>query len=101
MGEYHKVVAMPILNLPIGKINHQFVKTSYKHKVCECKSITGFYIYMKKMFDWTSRINKKQWNQKQTTKQTLNLFIVLKILLLLLFLMFKIFLECKKKLLIK
>jgi hypothetical protein len=56
---------------------------------------------MKKMFDWTSRINKKQWNQKQTTKQTLNLFIVLKILLLLLFLMFKIFLECKKKLLIK
>lgn len=98
MGEYHKVVAMPILNLPIGKTNHQFMKTSYKHKVYECKSIIGFYIFIKKMFDWTSRIKKKQWNQKLTTKLTLNLFIVFKKLLLF---MFKIFLECKKKLIKK
>jgi hypothetical protein len=74
------------------------MKTSYKHKVYECKSIIGFYIFIKKMFDWTSRIKKKQWNQKLTTKLTLNLFIVFKKLLLF---MFKIFLECKKKLIKK
>jgi cell division protein YceG involved in septum cleavage len=46
MGEYHKVVAMPILNIPIGKTNHHFIKTLYKHKVYECKSIIVFYIFL-------------------------------------------------------
>jgi len=48
MGEYHKVVAMPILNIPISKTNHQFIKTLYKHKVYECKLIIGFYVFIKK-----------------------------------------------------
>jgi hypothetical protein len=46
MGKYDKVVAMPILNIPIRKTNHQFIKTLYKHKGYEYKSIIGFYIFI-------------------------------------------------------
>jgi hypothetical protein len=76
MGECHKVVAMPILNIPIGKTNHHFIKTLYKHKIYECKSIIGFNILLKKKFiehQGVKRNNETKKNHKTNLKFVYNL----------------------------